>query len=94
MSTVDIGECRGDEGDYIAVYYQHDFRRHQHAETLNEAVAGLWWGSDQNLLYPVAVLGPSGEVIHGEGTGDGDVYDAIAAYDARIGRPDHQEGEE
>lgn len=90
---MDIGECRGDEGDYIAVYYQADRRLHQHAETVDQAVAGLWWGSDQNLLYPVAVIGPDGEVIHGEGTDDGGVYDAISAYDDRIGLAEHRKDE-
>lgn len=79
MSTVDIGECRGDEGDFIAVYYQSDFRRHQHAETLHEAVAGLWWGSDQNLLAAEGVIGPDGSWIYDRET----VYDAIMEYDER-----------
>jgi hypothetical protein len=83
VSTVDIGECRGDEGDYIAVYYQHDFRRHQHAKTLDEAVAGLWWGSDQNLLAAEGVIGPDGNWIYDRET----VYDAIMEYDERTMPP-------
>ncbi len=65
--------------EWTAVCSRWGQRHEEQCDSLNEALAYLWYGIEHNLCLALGVNGPEGPVYD-----EGNVYEAIAAYEERM----------
>jgi hypothetical protein len=67
------------EKAWTAVCSKWGTHHEEPCESLDEAVAYLWYGTEHNLCLALGVVGPDGQVYD-----ESDVYEAIAEYEGRV----------